>query len=358
MVRLSRGLKLGIAFFLLSGSLAAVQQGVAYANSAAPGASGLPAASSDIYYVAMGDSYSSGEGVPPYYADSNTKTDQCHRSELAYATQIKLPGHTQTLAKEAAGFNFIACSGSETVGITQAAVFNADEGIYKTNAKKGEATYNKAGSTDWGKTQGRPEALQVDQLSKKANVITLTVGGNDIRFADVIKACYLSNCAAQGFTLARDKKLPKGTPSTLRAVEGTVIELLQAHLEATFLAIHAAAPLAYLYVGGYPLLFSYGQSCKTGVRTFSASEVNLLNLWGTSLDNTILNAVTAVSGRMPIFYVNPVPAFSGHGVCGKDPWIYGIKVPTTASFHPNQAGQAEYAKLFAACMADPRPCQH
>ena len=49
-------------------------------------------------YVAMGDSYSSGEGAPPYSADSSTPPNTCHRSYAAYAHQVRAPGSTAPLA--------------------------------------------------------------------------------------------------------------------------------------------------------------------------------------------------------------------------------------------------------------------
>ncbi len=40
-------------------------------------------------YVALGDSYSAGEGDRPYEPGTDTKTNTCHRSEKAYPTMIK-----------------------------------------------------------------------------------------------------------------------------------------------------------------------------------------------------------------------------------------------------------------------------
>src|SRR5947209_100739 len=39
-------------------------------------------------YVALGDSYSAGEGLEPYQEGSDTEHDRCHRSDNAYAIYV------------------------------------------------------------------------------------------------------------------------------------------------------------------------------------------------------------------------------------------------------------------------------
>jgi lysophospholipase L1-like esterase len=362
----------GLVLVAVSGTLATVQQGTALANTREPAAE-----PPKTYYVAMGDSYSAGEGLAPYEAGTNTAEDTCHRSPDAFAFQIKLPGQTETVAQEAAkgkaSFKFIACSGAETVGITKDAVYNVENPVYKANAT--EVQWNDDHNTDWGSVQPltKAEGLQVNgapknagALNKDTNLITITIGGNDIRFADVLRACALNNCAASGFTMTRTNGAKD--PQPLAAMEPTVISLLKAHLEATFEAVHTAAPNAYILVAGYPLLFSgdpINKSCRAGLVIFNANEQRLLDEWGVQLDNAISTVVFSLREKFPIKYIDPLQAFAGHGICSKDNWVNGLlgwtssspsKVPSPASFHPTKAGQTAYAKLFNACLADLPKC--
>ena len=63
---------------------------------------GVGAFESPVGYVAMGDSYASGEGNPPYQPGSDTRQDQCHRSLVAYPTMVTWPGQPLPIARQAA----------------------------------------------------------------------------------------------------------------------------------------------------------------------------------------------------------------------------------------------------------------
>jgi lysophospholipase L1-like esterase len=121
------------ALCLCSGEAAAVLP--------APGSGGAP-----IAYVALGDSYSAGEGLAPFLPGTATSSDRCHRSPRSY------PEFERSLLGVST-FHDIACSGATTV--------NIDAG-----------------------TQHAPERLpQADQAPvNHADLVTLTTGGNDIDF--------------------------------------------------------------------------------------------------------------------------------------------------------------------------------
>lgn len=89
----------------------------------------------------------------------------------AYPTMVKLPGQPVPIARDGSdNFAFLVCGGTRTTGITPKAVFalSADE-----------EKWNKAGNTDWGKVQQRPEVLQAESpaLGSGTNLVTLNVGG-------------------------------------------------------------------------------------------------------------------------------------------------------------------------------------
>lgn len=99
--------------------------------------------------------------------------------------------------------------------------------------------------------------FQVDQgfLDADTNLVTLTIGGNDARFLDIVRNCLgltgeprISGCSDAGANLPADK-------TELRTNEPFVIhDLLPPKLTATYQAIHAAAPNAAILLAGYPKL--------------------------------------------------------------------------------------------------------
>lgn len=67
----------------------------------------LPEGPRTINYVALGDSYSAGEGVQPFLAGTDTPSDRCHRSKYAYSRAVQLS--PLPLSR-----SFFACSGATT----------------------------------------------------------------------------------------------------------------------------------------------------------------------------------------------------------------------------------------------------
>ncbi|HEY5104952.1 MAG TPA: hypothetical protein VII65_07915, partial [Acidimicrobiales bacterium] len=110
-------------------------------------------------YVAMGDSYASGEGLQSnattYLAPSNS--DGCHRSATAYPVLVATSLNVDLGQFETYGSGgFVACSGATTKDIL-----------------KGQ--------------NGEP--AQPSALSSATRWVTLTAGGDDLHFSDVLLAC-------------------------------------------------------------------------------------------------------------------------------------------------------------------------
>src|SRR5690606_12349312 len=83
---------------------------------------------------------------------------------------------------------------------------------------------------------------QLGALNADTDLVTITIGGNDIGFAEVMTIC----------TLGSDT-------SCVNAINQALVEantILPARLDATYAAIRAAAPNALVIVLGYPRLVS------------------------------------------------------------------------------------------------------
>lgn len=216
-------------------------------------------------YVALGDSYASGAGAGSYVDGS------CRRSSNAYPA---LRG------RDFPAFRFVACSGATTKSL---------------------------------KSQFRA-------LTPATTLVTITVGGNDLGFVDVMTTC----------TLNGDKACVSRVAKAVKFVH----EQLPARLDGTYATIRSAAPGAELVVLGYPRLFTPNDKC----RTLSRAKRQALN----DAADQLSEVTAAAAARAGARYVDVREAFADHGVCAAQPWINALVSPTDDSYHPNKAGQAAY----------------
>jgi hypothetical protein len=346
----------------------------------------IPVSGPGVDYVAMGDSYSSGEGNQPYDANSDYSsgdmTDACHRSTTgAYARMVTMPGQSTPIATQAqtlsgnADFHFIACSGAESPNVSLVALNDPP------------SAYDAAGNTDWGAPRDKinqyGEGIQDEQgdLTSRTTLVTLTIGGNDARFSDVVTACLTqavnplttTTCSSPSYVLTRSNGATD--PSPLVLFEVTVIDQLQSHLVDVYEEIHARAPNARIVVLGYPAAFQANpqSSCKVGPGLagvgayLNTSDQSWLNGISALLNTTIGSAVTiAKTSGANIDFINPTQGFASHELCSASPWIYGVQLLSNTgsgfsfvdpgSFHPTVAGQEEYATLVNECLAGTISC--
>jgi hypothetical protein len=297
-------------------------------------------------YVDLGDSYSSGEGDGQYGWNSQLPNNTCHRSPNAY-------GPLLDAARKLGSFTFIACSGAITADMFQP---------------------NHEGNIDVN--TGKPEAPQLDALSSDTKVVTLTIGGNDVGFADV-----LSKCVFGEFTpfyrighpgCSRDWTLAATVYARLRALDGTGSAATASNVKIYSLlsvieGIHSRAPSAKIYVAGYPQLFgSFKGDC--GIGTIYAKNVPALGYaavgvkiagvdakWldhvGALLMQVVNDAAASARGEgISVTAVDPNSEFGTHRLCDSGTsWIAGITGTAdfktksnqiaSGSFHPTITGQ-------------------
>ena len=238
--------------------------------------------------VGMGDSYAAGEGVP-YDPATDTPENRCHRSSDAYSTS----------AADALGLSVrnVACGGARI-----------------SNLVGTSGQFN--------------EPAQIEQLTGKERYISVTIGGNDAGFGEVLDRCV---------------DVPVFHPNEPCAPEldetvTTRISNLRAPLAAAFNQIQARAPFADIVVLGYPRLFapegSFGDTCNH----IRAADVSWLNDRSAQLDGVI----SAAAGDAQVRFRSVAAAFSGHELCSGDEWLHGIVLEpganTDNNFHPTLNG--------------------
>jgi lysophospholipase L1-like esterase len=262
----------------------------------------LPVPREPLDYVALGDSYSSGEGVPPFDPDSDTSANRCHRSTRAYSRVFAPPAYRLRRS-------FFACSGAVTDNV---GTLDAAGGL------TGAVQYPAEGAVQLARTTTREDV----------DMATLTIGGNDAGFGPVLTRCLVLRChrgrSARNliFKISREVR-PK--------------------LGASYSAIARTLPNATVFVLGYPQLFPDRprERCPIGKRVVSRDKQRFLRRRGEQLNRVIRNQAEAAG----FHYVDVERAFAGHEPCGrKSEWIHALVLRSREySFHPNRAGQSAYA---------------
>ncbi|MEU5345657.1 NocE [Streptomyces sp. NPDC020766] len=304
--------------------------------------------------VAMGDSYSSGEGASTnggddYYPESDfydsTQPDaenKCHRSKYAWARQATLPGRSKSIGAMAddrdsdMDFQFIACGGARYFQILR-------------NTQYGE-----------------PAQLDKGYLDQNTTLVTLSVGGNDMRFTDIFRHCITA------LTVCNNDSLGNEDPDTGEEVSGETGALdqwaptwardtVRPRLVTTLNEIHKRAPNAKIVLMGYPKILDGNGQCIPGIGT---EEAPWLNEMADNVATEMKGAVADANSRYNAnaVFSDPRDEFAGKAICG-DPetihgvvlsghskadnrdvdWLPGNVAPSMKSFHPKVAG----ARVFA-----------
>jgi lysophospholipase L1-like esterase len=240
----------------------------------------VPAASAAAsQYVALGDSYSSGVGTRVFYEESGS----CKRSPDAYGPKIAAArGYT---------LSFQACSGAKTPEVNE---------------------------------------KQLGTLSSSTALVTITIGGNDAGFSNVIL-----NCALYFFTCS----------GAINEANEFIAKKLPGLLETTYKDIRAKATTAEVIVLGYPKLFTKeGATCNVNLLT-SGNEKKM-NETAEKLDGVVKGRAEAMKFK----FVNPTSAFGPHEVCSSSEWLNGQSNPLEESYHPNVKGQEEFTTLVGSAI--------
>lgn len=282
--------------------------------------SAVPAGAPPAKYVAMGDSFSSGEGVPGYEQGSDTMANVCHRSSSAFPRLLQSNLDMGPTA-------FVACSGSVIEYIADS--FNAEN----------------------------MELPQISMITDYTETVTITIGGNDVGFGDTIATCVASDVAQDcldAVELASEKSTDSDLVTSLQAVFSEVKSL--------------SGDDTQIYVVGYPNLFpayeeisgacTWGDyalsllSSDVSARSITEDEIDALREVHDELNSALDSAVDATANE-DIHFIDPTSVFEDHEICGSsDDWLHGVFLhPSTTeisvgSYHPNSAGQEAYADLL------------
>ncbi|GAA2931490.1 SGNH/GDSL hydrolase family protein [Streptomyces mexicanus] len=220
-------------------------------------------------YVALGDSYSSGVGAGSYISSSGS----CDRSTKAYP-------YLWNAAHAPSSFAFTACSGATTDDVL---------------------------------------ASQLGPLNSATSLVSITVGGNDAGFADVMTTCVLqsdSTCL-----------------SRINTAEAYVDTTLPGKLDNLYSTIRAKAPAAHVVVLGYPRFYLLGQTCL-GLSETKRSAIN-------DAADRLDAAIAKVAANHGFTFGDVRTTFSGHEICSGSSWLHSVDwLNIGQSYHPTATGQS------------------
>ncbi|MFE9747176.1 GDSL-type esterase/lipase family protein [Saccharothrix saharensis] len=306
----------------------------------------LPGKPADIV-VSLGDSYSSGEGASvaggtDYYPETDNNgavasaQNACHRSRHAWSRKGRLADSGSSIGQRADSWDvtldhhLIACSGAETENLLPE----------HSTPDKPRNAFGDSGRGQYG------EVSQLDKgfLDEDTTLVTLSIGGNDARFGDVLKFCFtVINCA--------DDRLSSDAEALRQAEPKRITEQVKPSVRTVVEQIRRKAPAARIVLMGYPRLFELSAACVIGV---DSNEAQWMNDMADQL-NTALSQVAAEAG-VHVGFSDPRDEFTGKGVCGSPESIRNIvgpwnrtpgekplAEPSQQSFHPNTDGQVLYA---------------
>jgi lysophospholipase L1-like esterase len=228
-------------------------------------------------YAALGDSYAAGVGSGSYDSDSGT----CYRSSKAYPA-------LWAAAHSPSGYSSTACSGARTTDVISS---------------------------------------QLAPLSAATTLVSITIGGNDAGFSDVMSTCVLNSDSTCLSRIATARDYATNT--------------LPGKLDAVYDAITARAPNADVVVIGYPRFYKLGTVC-IGLSGTKRAAIN------DAAD--LLDTVVAKRAADHGFTFGDVrTTFTGHELCSGSAWLHSLTLPSYESYHPTASGQSGgYLPVFAA----------
>lgn len=335
-----------------------------------------------IIVVSLGDSYSSGEGIEPFYGqyDANgmarprsekIKDERwlAHRSTLSWPGLLKFSGMSETETLK--DFNveevnstrfkwyFKAASGAETKNFSGFGDDSGRGGEQKKTVLRVDLTTLLAQENRFlvnddsaYTTTYLPKQLDVfSEIDGTVDYVTMSIGGNDAGFTDIIKTAatrssYLGTYF--GVTKLRDQ---------LNELWGRIDQITHNLEVAYYDTSVAAGKQAHIIVAGYPMLLD------ANGRGFviSKDEASAINSKVSSFNVEIKRVVDKLyQNGMDISFVPVVKEFEGHEAWSVDAkgnsveWINPIMslqsedlfiIPPSSAYsiHPNAKGAQAYA---------------
>jgi lysophospholipase L1-like esterase len=287
-----------------------------------------------LRYVAMGDSYSSGEGAGAgnYFQWQETRyrcTSQSGRTIDGYRKPMPIMDCTPYQINHDVGCHRAPSAWSFKIASRSLEIADSSENIACSGATISKNLLDKP------KENEQPQTDKLKSLDKTQTVdlVTFTISGNDLGFSDIITDCFLRL---------------GGTPTCAGVQNRVAKKLKKLDLVTPIMKIHQAAPQATIAYVSYPQLVPDTQAETTNCSWLGADErFSLRSLVG-KINLAEYNAVQKAKAQIPglnVVFVDISDALKGHEICTANSHvvkIYGNKFNSEQG-HPNALGQQNLA---------------
>lgn len=288
-------------------------------------------------YLGLGDSFTSGEGAFDYLTGTDTADNMCHLSTGSYPLML-----TRALFGTGSGHS-VACSGAviSDVGNTS----NDYGGQVRNGLTFEQLQETQVATLDSIMAGYKPGYVAQQRFVRQYQpaIITVSVGGNDVGFGDIIR-----NCVEPHVSLRLSGNDCYNTYED-RLELTRLVDRTMPRWTALYKQLAAEAPGSRVFAIGYPQTVSDTGSCALNVhlshneRTFAAELTDYLNA-----------AIRQAANEAGVTYVDIGQALVGHRLCesasysvavngltaGKDGALLGVRIFGHESYHPNSLGQA------------------
>ncbi len=256
-------------------------------------------------YLALGDSFASGEGAFSYKPGTDVRQpfNGCHLSTLSYPYLLGVRTALNSVQS-------VACSGARLQDIVS---YNYSETAAQSKGRN-DPSHDHEILTNYLPGY-RPQVNFIDR-NKPAHV-TVSISGNDIGFGKIILAClapgtcYASQQDRLNVVYTINSKFDQ-LVSTLESVKS------------------GAGSGAAIYVVGYPSLADPNGNCAVNVRLDQA-EIRFSN----ELIEYLNSVIKAAAARVGVKYIDVEQAFEGYRLCetkSSQVAVHGVTVGDDKSF--------------------------
>lgn len=266
-----------------------------------PAAGAAPEQAAPTSYVALGDSFVAGPLIPNQLADPLG----CLRSDHNYP-------HLLASASGQAQLRDRSCSGAQTDDMFTA------QGVWPG-----------------------PNPPQLDALDASTGLVTLSIGGNDIGFGEIIQSCV---ALFPWQTPCRDTYLAGGQDEISARIAETAPKVGE-----VLAAIDQRAPAARVLVVGYPAIVPHSGTGCWPTMPLGWNDVSYLRAKHQEL-NAMLASQAAAHGAT---YVDAYTPSIGHDACASllVRWVEPlVPVNPAAPVHPNARGMEGVATAVEAVL--------
>jgi lysophospholipase L1-like esterase len=242
---------------------------------------------SKLKYVALGDSVAAGDGL-----ETASDTTACYRYQEGYPALVAQENNFE--------LTNLSCTGATiAVGVS------------------GPQTVNNL---------LLPAQFTALSTVQKPELITITVGANDLAWSGILTACYTSTCdnnTNAAHLVAATVAYRKNLAAALASID----------------ALYKKQP-PHVIVTTYYDVFAPDYKACNSTSGISASE----SIWWRQQEKLFDTAIAETTAEFSFASLARID-FSGHELCSADPWVQGLSAK--APFHPTDGGQKVIAQAIS-----------